>query len=118
MSVKPTPTVYQPGPSRCNDPIRSEHPIGHPAHNAPRMYYLGTGTRFPRVQRTGCHDTRDPRFWPVFAGFGWCGEMAEFGLTKAEALKVSDHLPVWAAFSVYEGEGVGPVATRPGTPTR
>ena len=28
--------------------------------------------------------------------------MAECGLTKDEALRVSDHLPVWAEFNVYE----------------
>jgi len=42
--------------------------------------------------------------------------MAEFGLTTDEALKVSDHLPVWAEFSVHESAGAGPLATRP-TPT-
>ena len=31
--------------------------------------------------------------------------MAEFGLTKDEALVVSDHMPVWAVFSAVEGDG-------------
>jgi len=39
--------------------------------------------------------------------------MTEYGLTREEALKVSDHLPVWAEFSVREAGAVGPVATRP-----
>ena len=46
---------------------------------------------------------------------GSCGVfdlMAEFGLSVDEALKVSDHLPVWAEFSVRESTGVGPVAER------
>jgi hypothetical protein len=37
----------------------------------------------------------------------------EFNLTLDEALEVSDHLPVWAEFSVYEGGQLGRVATRP-----
>jgi len=39
--------------------------------------------------------------------------MAEFGLTMEQALKVSDHLPVWAEFSVYEA-GVEPVVDNGG----
>lgn len=39
--------------------------------------------------------------------------MREFNLTLDEALKVSDHLPIWAEFSVYEGGRPGSVATRP-----
>jgi hypothetical protein len=35
--------------------------------------------------------------------------MAEFGMSVDEALKVSDHLPVWAEFSVRESTVVGPV---------
>ena len=42
--------------------------------------------------------------------------MAEYGLTRDEALRVSDHLPVWAEFSVYEA--TGPVASRPAVQTR
>jgi len=48
---------------------------------------------------------------------GICGVfdmMAEFGLSMDEALKVSDHMPVWAEFSVRESTLVGPVAARPG----
>jgi len=43
---------------------------------------------------------------------------AEFGLTRDEALEVSDHLPVWAEFSAYEAGVAGPVATRPATAPR
>jgi endonuclease/exonuclease/phosphatase family metal-dependent hydrolase len=39
--------------------------------------------------------------------------MREFNLTLDEALKVSDHLPIWAEFSVYEGGRPGNVAARP-----
>ena len=37
----------------------------------------------------------------------------EFGLSKKEVLKVSDHLPVWAEFSSSEGEAAPLVASRP-----
>lgn len=38
---------------------------------------------------------------------------AEFGLTRAEALDVSDHLPVWAEFTTRENAVGAPIATRP-----
>ena len=44
---------------------------------------------------------------------GTCGVfdlMAEFRLSVDEALEVSDHLPVWAEFSVRESTMVGPAA--------
>ena len=40
--------------------------------------------------------------------------LPEFGLTMEQVLKVSDHPPVWAEFSVYE-VGVGPGARAEGT---
>lgn len=40
--------------------------------------------------------------------------MSEFGLSEAEAIEVSDHLPVWGIFSAYEGNN-GPLAETPGT---
>jgi endonuclease/exonuclease/phosphatase family metal-dependent hydrolase len=36
--------------------------------------------------------------------------MREFGLSQAQALEVSDHFPIWAEFSVYEGGKPGYVA--------
>lgn len=39
--------------------------------------------------------------------------MREFNLTMDQALLVSDHLPVWAEFSVYEGGKPGNVAAQP-----
>jgi len=38
--------------------------------------------------------------------------LREFNLTMDEALKVSDHMPIWAEFSVYEGGQAGRVAAR------
>jgi deoxyribonuclease-1-like protein len=43
---------------------------------------------------------------------------AEYGLTRDQALKVSDHLPVWAEFSPTEMSYASPVATRPATQPR
>lgn len=42
----------------------------------------------------------------------------EFGLTEKAALEVSDHCPVWAEFSAYEGGAAPVVATRPGASGR
>jgi endonuclease/exonuclease/phosphatase family metal-dependent hydrolase len=39
---------------------------------------------------------------------------AEYGLTRDQALDVSDHLPVWAEFSTSEMPAAAPVAARPG----
>lgn len=36
--------------------------------------------------------------------------MHEFNLTMTQALEVSDHLPIWAEFSIYEGGQLGHVA--------
>ncbi len=38
--------------------------------------------------------------------------MKQFRLTQEEALAVSDHCPVWAEFSVYEGGQPGRLASR------
>lgn len=38
--------------------------------------------------------------------------MTEFGLTQAQALEVSDHMPVWAEFRAQEATGTGAVASR------
>ena len=40
--------------------------------------------------------------------------MREFNLTTQEALEISDHLPVWAEFSIFEGGQPGRLAARPG----
>ena len=39
--------------------------------------------------------------------------MRQFNLTLEAALEISDHLPVWAEFSVYEGGQPGRIATLP-----
>lgn len=45
--------------------------------------------------------------------YGIVNLMQVYGLTLDQALKVSDHMPVWAAFSAYEAVGAGPVARNP-----
>jgi deoxyribonuclease-1-like protein len=40
--------------------------------------------------------------------------MSEFQLTFDKAKQVSDHFPIWAEFSIYEGGQAGYVARRPG----
>ena len=42
----------------------------------------------------------------------------EYGLTRDQALAVSDHLPVWAEFSPVEMSPAGPMAARPAVPPR
>ncbi len=37
----------------------------------------------------------------------------EFNLTTEEALGVSDHMPIWAEFSIYEGGQGGRMAAKP-----
>lgn len=44
--------------------------------------------------------------------------MRDFNLTQDQAERVSDHLPVWAEFSVYEGGRPGPIAARPAVGSR
>ncbi|WP_233200303.1 endonuclease/exonuclease/phosphatase family protein [Blastopirellula marina] len=39
--------------------------------------------------------------------------LRHYNLTLAEGLEISDHLPVWAEFSIYEGGWPQPVATVP-----
>ncbi len=43
--------------------------------------------------------------------------LREFNLPLPEAIEISDHLPVWAEFSVFEGGQPGRVATVPPTPS-
>jgi deoxyribonuclease-1-like protein len=42
----------------------------------------------------------------------------QYNLTTDEALQVSDHMPVWAEFSIYEGGRGGQIATRPAEPAK
>lgn len=44
--------------------------------------------------------------------------LRKYNLTMEEAIEVSDHLPVWAEFSVYEGGQPGRIAATPGPSPR
>jgi endonuclease/exonuclease/phosphatase family metal-dependent hydrolase len=44
--------------------------------------------------------------------------LRRYNLSLEQALEVSDHLPVWAEFSVYEGGEPGRIASRPETGAR
>ena len=91
-------------------------------------YHLGELGRLPGIawaitgqktntRRTKAYDNILLKRQRTVEFTGTCGVfdlMAEFGLSVEEALKVSDHLPVWAEFSVRESTVVGPVAARPG----
>jgi hypothetical protein len=44
--------------------------------------------------------------------------MREYNLTQEQALQVSDHLPVWAEFSIYEGGAEPAVAGQTGSQLR
>jgi endonuclease/exonuclease/phosphatase family metal-dependent hydrolase len=53
---------------------------------------------------------------PEFTGRGGVFDfLREFNLSREQAMQVSNHLPLWAEFSVYEGGRAGPVATLPQT---
>lgn len=55
----------------------------------------------------------DARATAEFTGrSGVLNLMKEFNLTLEEALAVSDHMPVWAEYSVYEGGQPGRLASR------
>lgn len=95
-------------------------------------YHLGELGRLPNIahaisglktntRRTKSYDNIlfDRRATAEYTGrSGVLDLMAVFNLTVDETLEVSDHLPVWAEFSVYEGGPAVPVAARPGTTPR
>jgi deoxyribonuclease-1-like protein len=56
----------------------------------------------------------DARATNEFTGRGGIFDfLRRYNLSMEEALEVSDHLPVWAEFSIYEGGQPGRVAARP-----
>ncbi len=74
---------------------------------------LPTNTRGTSQYDNIVYDTRATR---EFTGRGGVFDyMREYNLSMDEALEVSDHLPVWGEFSVYEGGAVGRVAAVPAT---
>jgi len=56
-----------------------------------------------------------PRSTTEFTGrAGVFDVMREFNLTREQSLEVSDHLPIWAEFSIREGGPTSPLASRKG----
>ena len=77
-----------------------------------------TVTRVPtNTRRNAAYDNMvfDRRATVEFTGrWGVLDLATEFNLPMDQALKVSDHCPIWAEFGVYESSP-GPLAVRPGT---
>lgn len=73
------------------------------------------------TRRTQCYDNIvfDSRATTEYTGqAGVVDLLREYNLSEADALKVSDHFPVWAEFSLREGGDPGRVAGRPGAAAR
>lgn len=80
----------------------------------PAIAHVVTGTT-TNTRRSKMYDNIvfDRRATVEFTGqWGVLDLQTEFGLTQEAALEVSDHCPVWAVFSAYEG-GLEPLAGRP-----
>ena len=89
-------------------------------------YHLGNLGRLPgigavvagvptntRRDKTYDNIVFDRRMTVEYTGrWGVLDLMQTFQLTEAQALEVSDHMPVWAEFSAYEG-AIGPIAMQP-----
>jgi len=80
-------------------------------------YLMAAITKTPSNTRgTKLYDNLlfDRRATTEFTGrSGVLNVMHEYGLSMHDALEVSDHFPVWAEFSVYEGGQRGTVASGP-----
>ena len=80
---------------------------------------------FPVVRNTPTNTRGDKQYdnilfqetaTPEFTGLGGVYDfLRAFNMTEEQALRVSDHLPVWAEFSVYEGGRPARMATQPQT---
>ena len=94
----------------------SEHQLG-PLGRLPGIQYaiagIPTNTRGTKTYDNLLFDSR--RSVEYTAQSGVWNLMSSFALTQDQALEVSDHFPVWASFSIYEG-GRSQIATRPVQP--
>ncbi len=82
----------------------------------PAITSLPTTTRGTAVSENVFFDSRASN---EFTGrSGVMDLMRQFNLSAREAVEVSDHLPVWAEFSVYEGGQSGHIAAQPAPVTR
>jgi len=83
----------------------------------PGLVKVVTGTTPTNTLRTAQYDNIvfQGAATSEFTGRGGVYDfMRDFNLTQQQAERVSDHLPVWAEFSVFEGGRAGPIAARPG----
>jgi deoxyribonuclease-1-like protein len=80
----------------------------------PFIQYVVSGAPTNAHGKTYDNILFDRRATTEFLGRGGVVDvMRQFNLTLEETLKVSDHFPIWAEFSVYEGGRPGSVAARP-----
>lgn len=77
---------------------------------------LPTTTRGTRVSENIFFDSRATNEFSGRAGV--MDLMRQFNLSAREAVEVSDHLPIWAEFSVYEGGQAGHIASKPAATVR
>ena len=76
------------------------------------MGHLRRANQHPPHGNLRQHSVR-PRATVEFTGrAGVFDFVREFNLTEQQALEVSDHFPIWAEFSSYEGGQPGRVANR------
>ena len=85
-----------------------DHQLG-PISEIPGMTISITGTPTSTDQRKQLDNlVFDSRTTNEFTGrSGTLNLMRQYNLSLQEALEVSDHLPVWAEFSIFEGEKPG-----------
>jgi hypothetical protein len=86
------------------------------ANMTPAVSSLPTTTRGTRLSENIFFDCRATN---EFSGrSGVMDLIRQFNLAPREAVEVSDHLPVWAEFSIYEGGQAGHIAAQPTVTTR
>jgi deoxyribonuclease-1-like protein len=77
----------------------------------PAIVDMPTNTRGNRTYDNLLFDSRATTEFTGQAGV--INLMQEYGLTQKQALEVSDHLPIWATFSPYEGDQPGRLVQQP-----
>jgi len=90
-----------------------EHHLGR-LGSLPGMHHVIAGVPTnTRGNRTYDNMLFDSRTTTEFMGeAGVLNLMQEYRLTEQQALKVSDHMPIWATFSAFEGGRAGCMAAR------
>ncbi len=84
-----------------------------PLRDVPGMDWVVRGNVMTNTRKNKAYDNIlfDRRRTTEYTGrWGVVDLEAAFGLSREQAMDVSDHLPVWAEFSVWEGDRVGPLS--------